>query len=176
MNKYEEYEECLVPCRCGGKVELTGGTYGYPTFGIRCLKCGGQWSMDTYSPEEAAEKWGLKYVPLKVLKHWAEYFNKQEGQKYPCSNQTVVCYIVTDDRNKAISFIKDKNIVEKKETKNWIEWTLDNGERWIWRNLNEGCRGYRFYKMVVDRYIDADIFRYIVLPCCGNYCCSMEII
>lgn len=60
MQKYEEYEKLLRPCRCGGKVELIGGTYGYPTFGIRCLKCYGQWSMDTYSPEEAAKKWGIK--------------------------------------------------------------------------------------------------------------------
>ena len=60
MQKYEEYEKMLRPCLCGGKVELTGGTCGYPTFGIRCLKCGGQWSMDIYSPKEAAEKWGIK--------------------------------------------------------------------------------------------------------------------
>lgn len=59
MNRYEEYEKSLVRCRCGGKVELTGGTYGYPTFGIRCLKCGGQWSMNTYSPKEAVERWGV---------------------------------------------------------------------------------------------------------------------
>lgn len=58
MDKYEEYNKSLIPCRCGGKVILTGGTYGYPTFGIKCLKCGGQWSMNTYSPEEAATKWG----------------------------------------------------------------------------------------------------------------------
>ena len=60
MIKYKEYEKSLRPCGCGGKVELTGGTYGYPTFGIRCLKCGGQWSMNTYSSEEAARKWGMK--------------------------------------------------------------------------------------------------------------------
>jgi hypothetical protein len=55
-----EYDECLAPCKCGGKVKLTGGTYGYPTFWIECLKCGGRWCMDTYSAEEAAEKWGIK--------------------------------------------------------------------------------------------------------------------
>jgi hypothetical protein len=60
MGKYDEYNETLLPCRCGGNVVLTGGTYGYPTFGIKCLKCGGYWSMDTYSPEEAARKWGVK--------------------------------------------------------------------------------------------------------------------
>ena len=42
-------EESLVSCFCGGKAELEGGTYGYPTYKVRCLKCGGAWSMDTYS-------------------------------------------------------------------------------------------------------------------------------
>ena len=55
---FEEYE--LIPCKCGGKVELTGGTYGYPTIGIQCLKCGGQWNLNTYSPMEAMKKWGYK--------------------------------------------------------------------------------------------------------------------
>lgn len=56
--KYQEYEKRLRPCYCGGRVVLTGGTYGYPTFEIKCTKCGGGWSMDTYSPKEALEKWG----------------------------------------------------------------------------------------------------------------------
>lgn len=55
MKKYEEYEKMFRPCRCGEKVELTGGAYGYPTFVIRCFKCGGLWSMDTYSQEDATK-------------------------------------------------------------------------------------------------------------------------
>ena len=60
MNKYKDYEQKLRKCHCGGHVILDGGTYGYPTFKIKCLKCGGTWSMDTYSPLEAVEKWGVK--------------------------------------------------------------------------------------------------------------------
>lgn len=59
MEKYQEYEKMLKPCKCGGRVKLTGGTYGYPTFHIRCTRCGGLWAMATYSPEEAVKKWGL---------------------------------------------------------------------------------------------------------------------
>lgn len=59
MNRYEEYEKFLRPCRCGGKVKITGGTYGYPSFKIKCLKCGGEWAMGTYSPKETAEQWGM---------------------------------------------------------------------------------------------------------------------
>lgn len=60
MNKYKEYEQKLRQCHCGGQVILNGGTYGYPTFEVQCLKCGGRWSMNTYSPLEAIEKWGVK--------------------------------------------------------------------------------------------------------------------
>lgn len=59
MDQYKEYEKSLHPCACGGTVEICGGTYGYPTFWIRCRKCGGRWSMDTYSPKEAAGRWGV---------------------------------------------------------------------------------------------------------------------
>lgn len=53
-------EECLANCFCGGKVELDGGTYVYPTVYVRCSRCGGRWSMDTYSHKEAIERWNAK--------------------------------------------------------------------------------------------------------------------
>jgi hypothetical protein len=110
------------------------------------------------------------------LKYYKEYFNKQKGQKYPCSNQIVRCAIVTGDRDKAINFMKDKEIVKKLERKNYIAWFLCNGEQWEWRKWNKNCRGHRFYKVVVDKNISDNIFDLLVLPCCVNYCCSMEII
>ena len=36
-------------------------------------------------------------MDLKRLEHYREYFNKQKGRKYPCSNQIVRCAIVTND-------------------------------------------------------------------------------
>lgn len=116
------------------------------------------------------------YVPLEVLEHYKEVFSKQEGRKYPCSNQIVRCAVVTDDRNKAIEFMSNKVVTEKRERKESIEWFLDNGEHWIWRHWSENCRGYRFYKVAVDTNINPNIFKYIILPCCSNYCCSFEII
>ena len=41
-------------------------------------------------------------MDLKRLEHYREYFNKQKGRKYPCSNQIVRCAIVTNDRDKAV--------------------------------------------------------------------------
>ncbi len=110
------------------------------------------------------------------LEHYKEYFNKQKGQKYPCSNQIVRCAIITDDRDKAINFMKDKEIVKKLERKDYIAWFLGNGEQWEWRKWSKNCRGYRFYKVIVDKNISNDIFDLLVLPCCVNYCCSMEVI
>ena len=115
-------------------------------------------------------------VPIEYLEKCREEFSKQEGQNYPCSNQVVRCGIFTSDRNKAIEFMKDKDIIEKRERKDEITWHLSNGEKWIWRIWNEYCRGYRFYKVAVDRDIDRKIFEYIVMPYTGFYCCSFEII
>lgn len=110
------------------------------------------------------------------LEHYREYFNKQKGRKYPCSNQIVCCAIVTDDRNKAFNFMNGREVVKKLVRKDQAAWLLANGERWEWRKWNEHCRGHRFYKVAIDKDISDDIFDFLVLPCSGLYCCSMEII
>ena len=111
-----------------------------------------------------------------VLEQYSEYFNNQKGQNYPCSNQVVLCGIVTDDRDKAIEFMKDKEFVEKRERYNQIDWILANGERWLWRIWYANCRGYRFYKIAIDENISDKIFDNLIKPSCVSYCCSMEII
>ena len=110
------------------------------------------------------------------LEHYREYFNKQKGRKYPCSNQIVRCAIVTDDREKAVDLMKDKEIVKNIERKDYAAWLLGNGEQWVWQRWCENCKGYRFYKVIIDKNISDDVFDFLVLPCCANYCCSMEII
>ena len=118
----------------------------------------------------------IVYTPLEVLENYKEYFEKQIGQKNPCSNQIVLCGIVTPDKNKAINFMKDKNIIYKKEGRNEIIWFLDNGEKWMWQNWNINHRGYRFYKIAVDKFIEWKLFQLLVVPKCALYCCSFEII
>ena len=117
-----------------------------------------------------------KYVPLDVLKHFKEYYDSQEGRRYPCSNQIVVCGIITKDENLAIDFMKDKPVIEMRQRVDEIVWQLDNGERWMWRNWNENCRGYRFYKIAIDKLIPQDLFNYFVRPLCSLYCCSVDIL
>ena len=55
----EEINKRLRSCGCGGRVKLVSLGYGYDTFDIKCERCGGIWHMDTYSPVEAAEMWGV---------------------------------------------------------------------------------------------------------------------
>ena len=111
----------------------------------------------------------------KILERKAEFYNKQEGRKFPCSNQVVLCGIITDDRDKALSVMNKKGATIKLQSYHRIEWELNN-ERWLWRNWNESCRGYRLYKVIVDENVDENVFRYLVSPLCANYCCSFEII
>lgn len=116
----------------------------------------------------------MGYVPLEVLKYHQEYFNSQEGRKYPYS--IVRCAVVTQDKETAINYMSNKNVKIVRSSKYMIEWELDNGERWMWRNWNDSARSYRFYKVVIDTSIDEEVFKCIILPCCANYCCSFEII
>lgn len=115
-------------------------------------------------------------IPIEILEGYRESFSSQEGRKYPCSNQIVVCGIFTSDRDKAINFMKDKDIKEKRERRDEITWYLNNGERWVWKNWNESYRGYRFYKVAVDENVNPRIFEYLILPYTSFYCCSFEII
>lgn len=114
-------------------------------------------------------------MDLERLEYYSEYFNKQKGKKYPCSNQIVCCAIVTDDRDKAIDLMRDKKVIKKLERKDYVAWLLDNGEQWVWRKWNKNCRGYRFYKVIVDKNINDEVFDFL-LALCTIYCCSMEII
>lgn len=118
----------------------------------------------------------MGYVSTEELMRLKEYYDKQEGRKYPCSNQIVICGIITEDINLAIDFMSDKNIVEKRERKDEIIWKLDNGEYWKWKHWNKNCRGQRFHKVAIDKFIDQDLLRHVILPSCANYCCSVEII
>lgn len=109
-----------------------------------------------------------------ILEQYAEYFNRQKGRPYPCSNQIVVCGVITNDREKALSVMDGKCAIIESQCYNRIVWQLDN-EIWIWRDWNIGYRGYRFYKMLIDEDIDERMFYWAMAY--GNlYCCSMEII
>lgn len=116
-------------------------------------------------------------IKQEELKRIAKYFNQQKGQQYPCSNQIVICGVITRDRDKALSIMQSKNAVLVKHGKNKLEWKFNN-ERWIWTHWGYNTRGYRFYKVIVDKNIDMteDEFAFSILGSCGNYCCSFEVV
>lgn len=90
-----------------------------------------------------------------------------------------MCLIATKDQEKAEKFILNSGIevIEKHiRIGGAVSWYLANGERWDWRRLDDGARGYRYYKAAVDEDIDMETFRLFVLPGCDLYCCHMEVI
>lgn len=110
------------------------------------------------------------------IDYYMDHFNKQSGQKYPCSNQLVTCAIITTDRNKAISIMEAEGaIMSYPFLRDQINWNL-NGEIWMWRQWNK-CpllKGYRFYKLMVDKDISDNLFDEIAV-CSELYCCSMKV-
>ena len=109
-----------------------------------------------------------------ILEQYAEYFNKQKGNPYPCSNQTVACGVIINDQKKAISVMEQKGATLISQNYDRIKWILNN-EVWLWRNWNTNYRGYRFYKLIVEQDIDERMFDWV--RAYGSlYCCSMEIV
>lgn len=108
------------------------------------------------------------------LEYYIKYFNNQKGSPYPCSNQTVICAVITQDKDKALAVMRDKDAIMTRNGNGCIEWRLNN-ERWIWKNWNTDYRGYRFYKLIIDKDIDERMFRWATAYA-GLYCCFMEVI
>lgn len=111
-----------------------------------------------------------------LIKQAEEYFNQEEGQKYPCSNQIVLCAYITDDPQEVYNYLNKNNIIPIKKSKICIEWQ-ENNERWTWKPINQSIRGYRFYKIKISKdYNNEEMLEQVIIPCCNLYCCSWEII
>ena len=98
---------------------------------------------------------------------------KQPGRKFSYSNQSVVCGIFTT-KSKAKQYIPNKNFLIRQKSDQWF----DGLEHWIFFNINEPftCRGYRFYKIKIDKNIDRKMFFEHIYPCCSVYCKEIEFI
>lgn len=105
----------------------------------------------------------------------ANYFNQQQGRKYPCSNQIVVCAYITDNSQEIYNYLNKNNIMPIRVSKTCIEWQEDN-EQWIWIPITYNVRGYRFNKVKISKdYDDKEILEQVIIPCCDLYCCSWEV-
>lgn len=98
--------------------------------------------------------------------------NKQEGRKYPCSNQNVVCgfFSTYEDWNNFVNNNLDKIKIRQKDRV-----VFSNEERWYhFSYANYSCRGYRFFKIKVSRNINREIFLNYIYPYCSLYCKEIE--
>lgn len=108
----------------------------------------------------------------KERKKISNYFNNQIGQNYPCSNQIVCCGFVTGNDKKWKSFIeKNKENIYILTKRSFI---LKNQEKWFRIPLNNSIRGFRYYKIKIDKNINKKFLKENILPCCGHYCCDFE--
>ena len=106
-------------------------------------------------------------------KQITEYYKEQEGRPCPISNQVVVCGFCTNNPKKWELFKEEQkdHIIEKRK----FSFILDNGEVWHFINpWSNSIRGYRFYKILVDKNIERRIIDWYLLPSCAIYCKSFE--
>lgn len=115
-------------------------------------------------------------IPIKKRKELSNYFSKQKGQKYPCSNQCVLCgFFGTEEQWE--DFVESK----KNEIKNIYDknrFFITNSERWRFFNIDstswENYRGLRYYKLKVNKKIKMERFYRYILPYASLYCCELE--
>ena len=115
-------------------------------------------------------------IPEEKLEYYKKYFNNRSNQDHPTSDQMVSCAIITNDQYKAKNIMKNLNGILISKTTDKIKWCVGDEEIWTWRKSYDNCLGNRFYKVIIDRRTDKDVFEKIILPCCANYCYSMDII
>lgn len=85
------------------------------------------------------------------MKLISEKINKQEGRKYPCSNQIVVCgfFSTDEDWNNFVNNNLDKIKIRQKDRV-----IFANKEKWYYFDYTDSSqRGFRFYKIKVSRRV-----------------------
>ena len=113
------------------------------------------------------EEWQIKL---------AEYFSKQEGRNYPCSNQTVVNGFF-GRRFLWDNFVKENvcNIIRYCNSRYENSYIiLNNEERWIYFDRYPSARGFRFYKVKIDADLPKKYVLEEIIPLCHLYCCELE--
>ena len=106
------------------------------------------------------------------MKLISERINKQEGRKYPCSNQIVVCGFFSTDEEWD-NFVN--NNLDKIKTRKKDRVIFANKEQWYhFDYINYSQRGYRFYKIKVSRNVNRELFLDCIYPYCSLYCKEIE--
>ena len=110
------------------------------------------------------------------VKRIEKEFQNSKGQKYPCSNQIVLCgYISSKEQwEDFFNSTKLQDIVYC--SRDTIR--LKNGELWKYINFKrkEFPREYRYYKLYITRNVDEAQFYNCIYPYTGFYCKELKFI
>lgn len=120
----------------------------------------------------------MELLSEKEKQHYINFYNCQEGRPYACSNQVVICGIITHTQEQAIDYMNaypEYQLIRQSHNQLiWINQTTNQEWKWVRPNVN--ARGYRFYKVKISSIIEKNDFYERILPCCALYCCNMEFI
>lgn len=102
--------------------------------------------------------------------------NNQEGQKYPCSNQSVrkIVYVKKFDE-KVKEYLEELGAKpSNRRPDNYMQKVFIGDELWLVIKANQLGRGYRAYEAKVDDRIDDYEFEAFVCPSFDCYCHKVE--
>ena len=139
---------------------------------MRCRNC--PYEIEDLTLRTEMHNWYIvnNQMTEEEMKLISERINKQEGRKYPCSNQIVVCgFFSTDEEwNNFVNNNLDKIKTRKKDRV-----IFANKEQWYHFNyINYSQRGYRFYKIKVSHNVNRELFLNCIYPYCLLYCKKIE--
>ena len=139
---------------------------------MRCRNC--PYEIEDLTLRTEMHNWYIvnNQMTEEEMKLISERINKQEGRKYPCSNQIVVCgFFSTDEEwNNFVNNNLDKIKTRKKDRV-----IFANKEQWYHFNyINYSQRGYRFYKIKVSSNVNRELFLNCIYPYCSLYCKEIE--
>ena len=139
---------------------------------MRCRNC--PYEIEDLTLRTEIHNWYIvnNQMTEEEMKLISERINKQEGRKYPCSNQIVVCGFFSTDEEWN-NFVN--NNFDKIKTKQKDRIIFANKEQWYHFNyINYSQRGYRFYKIKVSRNVNRELFLNCIYPYCSLYCKEIE--
>lgn len=131
-------------------------------------------SYDNYSLYTENDDYELECVMDRII---SKEFDRESGKMAGLNNIKVSCGILTNDPAKAELKLQELYCkFDKNEIKRFVinihEKSLElfSGERYAWIKLNDGSRGYRCGKIIIDRNITLEELRTIIPNMC--YACG----
>lgn len=110
-----------------------------------------------------------------LIKDTLRFVDKQEGQKHPCSNQSVRKIIYVKQFDETVEkYLENIGATMWNRKDNFIRKIDIGDEKWIALAVNQMGRGFRAYEAKVDSRIDDYSFQAFVSPQLSTYCHKVE--